>query len=366
MATVTLPEKPEDTSDEKKSTFNKRELPHFGKENSVPGMLNRNQVQVKPEVIPDQNSQTVRIPSNGTEVQNEGIDSVAPSKTAIVIAVGLPPVAMLGGLILAIIYGGISAWFIPLILGGWVVTGLGITVGYHRLVAHRAFATHGWLRAFWLAVGAMALEGCPLQWSTVHRKHHKHSDENDDPHTPHKEHHGWFQGLFFSHLGWMFRQHTFIEDVKKFSPDLQNDPLVMFFHRTYRYWILLSVFIPVAIGYMIDPTVRGALLGLCLGAGARIFLTHHITWSINSVCHVFGAQPYKSKDHSRNNMLFGILAFGEGWHNNHHAFPNSARHGLKWWQFDLSWIIIRSMALCGLAWNVKTPTNREMELKSQN
>lgn len=287
-------------------------------------------------------------------------DTVAPSKLAIILAVGLPPAVFIGGLIMAVVWGGVNPWFVALVFGGWIATGLGITVGYHRMVAHRSFQTYGWVRAFWIAMGAMALEGCPLQWSTVHRKHHKHSDEESDPHTPHKEGHGWFQGLFFSHVGWMFRQHTFLDEVEKFSPDLRTDPIVMFFHRTYVYWIALSVAIPVGIGLLIQPTVMGAVYGFCFGAGFRIFWTHHVTWSINSVCHVFGARPYKSKDHSRNNFLFGILALGEGWHNNHHAFPNSARHGLKWWQFDLSWVVIRTMSLLGMVWNVKTPSKKEM------
>ncbi|MDG2469077.1 MAG: fatty acid desaturase [Pirellulaceae bacterium] len=292
-------------------------------------------------------------------------DSIAPSRLAIILAVGGPPLALGIGLAWAVSTGGLNPMFIALIFGGWIATGLGITVGYHRMVAHRGFETHDWVRAFWRAMGTMALEGCPLQWSTVHRKHHKHSDQDLDPHTPHKKNHGWLKGLFFSHLGWMFQQHTFVEDVEKFSPDLRKDRVVMFFHRTYVYWILLSIMIPVGIGYLIEPTWRGALFGFLFGAGARIFWTHHITWSINSVCHIFGSQPFTAKDYSRNNFLFGVLAFGEGWHNNHHAFPNSARHGLKWWQIDLSWVVIRTMSLVGLAWNVKTPSKKEIISKAK-
>jgi stearoyl-CoA desaturase (delta-9 desaturase) len=291
-------------------------------------------------------------------------DSIAPSRLAVSLAVGLPPVGLVIGLVLAVQYGGLNPWFIGLALGGWIATGLGITIGYHRLIAHRAFQTHSWLRAFWTALGAMALEGCPLQWSTVHRKHHQHSDLERDPHTPYKKGHGWLQGFFFSHLGWMFRQHTFVEDVNKFSADLRKDPVIMFFHKTYLYWILMSVAIPIGIGYLIEPTMLGALYGLLFGAALRIFWTHHITWSINSVCHIFGSRPYQTKDKSTNNLLFGILALGEGWHNNHHAFPNSARHGLKWWQFDLSWVVIRMMSWCGLAWKVKTPSVKELQSKT--
>lgn len=288
---------------------------------------------------------------------------IAPSRTAIIMAVGIPPLGLILGLVLAVTLGGLNPWFIALIFGGWIATGLGITIGYHRLVAHRSFQTYGFIRFFWTAMGAMALEGCPLQWSCVHRKHHRHSDHEPDPHTPHKKDHGLWGGLLFAHLGWMFRQHTFVEDVDRYCPDLKKDPIVMFFHRTYVWWILLSLAIPTLIGFLIQPTLLGAVYGLLFGAGARIFWTHHITWSINSVCHVFGKQEYDAKDHSTNNFLFGILALGEGWHNNHHAFPNSARHGLSWWQFDLSWIVISGMKWLGLAWGVKTPSARELQSK---
>ncbi|MEE2641382.1 MAG: fatty acid desaturase [Planctomycetota bacterium] len=299
-----------------------------------------------------------------SSVELEQPGSIAPSKLAIVMAVGFPPLGMAIGMVLAVTVGGLSPWFLALVLGGWVATGLGITVGYHRMVAHRSFKTHGWVRAFWMALGAMALEGCPLQWSTVHRKHHKHSDQEVDPHTPYKKGHGLWKGLFFSHIGWMFRQHTFVEDINRFSPDLRKDPVVMFFHRTYVYWILLSALIPMFIGYLIQPNWLGVVYGLLFGAGARLLWTHHITWSINSVCHVFGSRPFESKDKSTNNFLFGILALGEGWHNNHHAFPNSARHGLWWWQFDLSWVVIRSLKFAGLVWDVKTPSSRELQSRS--
>lgn len=292
-------------------------------------------------------------------------ESAAPSRTAVALAVAIPPVGLLLGLGIAVAMGGLNPWFIALIFGGWILTGLGITVGYHRLVAHRAFATHSWVRAIWTAFGAMALEGSPLQWSAVHRKHHRFSDDETDPHTPHKHDHGFWKGFFFSHLGWMFRQHTDKKDVIRYCPDLLQDRVTMFFHRTYLFWILASVAIPMGIGWLIQPSWMGVLYGLLFGAGARIFWTHHITWSINSVCHIFGSRPYESRDKSTNNFLFGVLALGEGWHNNHHAFPNSARHGLKWWQFDLSWIVIKSMKLTGLAWDLKTPSQRELAAKQR-
>ena len=346
----------------KESGTNHPKVGSKNKKRSLRGSPNKKQADPKKTTKHESETKFKGIPtSNPVGPEKE----IAPSRTAIILAVGTPPIGLILGLILAVTMGGLNPWFIALVFGGWIATGLGITIGYHRLVAHRSFQTYGFVRAFWTAMGAMALEGCPLQWSTVHRKHHRHSDHEADPHTPHKEEHGFWKGLFFAHVGWMFRQHTFIEDVRKYSPDLCKDKVVMFFHRTYMFWILLSLAIPTFIGYLIEPTWLGATYGFLFGAGARLFWTHHITWSINSVCHVFGSRPYNAKDKSTNNFLFGILALGEGWHNNHHAFPNSARHGLRWWQFDLSWVVIRTMKLLGLAWNLKTPGPRELQAKKQ-
>ena len=151
-------------------------------------------------------------------------------------------------------------------------------------------------------------------------------------------------------------------NLQKYVTDLMKDKTLVLLSKYYVVFIVISFLIPTGIGYLIDGG-QGAMLGLLWGGLVRVFLTHHNTWSINSICHVFGRRDFQSHDHSTNNLVCGVLACGEGWHNNHHAFPSSARHGLKWWQFDLSWLIIKAMAKCGLVWNIKLPSARAIEAK---
>jgi stearoyl-CoA desaturase (delta-9 desaturase) len=151
----------------------------------------------------------------------------------------------------------------------------------------------------------------------------------------------------------------------KYVPDLMNDPVLLAIDRNYYMWVTATLVIPTIIGGLADMSLMGAFLGLLWGGLARVCLSHHMTWSINSICHLFGARDFKSSDDSRNNIVFGVLSHGEGWHNNHHAFPTSARHGLKWWQFDLSWVIIRAMQVTGLAWNVKLPSEKQMKSRAR-
>lgn len=223
---------------------------------------------------------------------------------------------------------------IALMITLYLITGLGITVGYHRLLTHRSFETHKPIKGAFLIMGAMALEGPPITWASTHIEHHAHSDQEGDPHSP-------MEGLWHSHLGWLFH-HAARPD--KYGAWLTKDPVNVFVNKTWWIWVILTFVIPFLIG---------GWTGLLWGGLVRIFLTHHITWSVNSICHTFGNRPYKTRDVSRNNWIVGLLAFGEGWHNNHHAFPRSAFHGLRWWQIDLSAYIIRALEATGLAWNVQ-------------
>ncbi|MEM8532818.1 MAG: acyl-CoA desaturase [Chloroflexota bacterium] len=216
----------------------------------------------------------------------------------------------------------------------YMITGLGITVGYHRLLTHRSFETHKPIKGAFLIMGAMALEGPPITWASTHIEHHAHSDQEGDPHSP-------LEGLWHSHLGWLFGHAARPE---KYGAWLTKDPVNVFVNKTWWVWVILTFVIPFLIG---------GWTGLLWGGLVRIFLTHHITWSVNSICHTFGNRPYKTRDVSRNNWIVGLLAFGEGWHNNHHAFPRSAFHGLRWWQIDVSAYIIRALEAVGLAWNVQ-------------
>jgi stearoyl-CoA desaturase (delta-9 desaturase) len=198
----------------------------------------------------------------------------------------------------------------------------------------------------------------------VHRKHHAHSDHLGDPHSPHLHGKGlWnaLKGFWYGHCGWLLTQHWAKPDLKRYVPDLLQDKLLVAVDKMYYIWVILSLALPTAIGALITMSWQGALLGLLWGGLARIFIGHHITWSINSVCHIFGKQHFRTTDRSTNNLICALLGWGEGWHNNHHAFPTSARHGLFWWQFDASWLVILGMQKLGLAWNVKLPAPKKME-----
>ncbi len=278
------------------------------------------------------------------------------------IVVGFGVIVPFVGCILAIVLMGWLGWmswtYLGLLVGGWLVSGLGITIGFHRLLSHRSFETYRWIRAGWAALGAVAAQGPPLTWSATHRKHHKLSDQPGDPHSPHQHGDGlWnaIKGLFHAHLGWIFTHGCAATMVKRYVPDLCKDWLLVVIERSYAVWILIGLLIPAGVGWLVTGGWQGFLLGLLWGGLVRIFLVHHVTWSINSVCHTFGRRTYACGDRSSNNFIFGLLGHGEGWHNNHHAFPTSARHGLHWWQVDVSWLVIRTMQFLRLAWHVRTP-----------
>jgi stearoyl-CoA desaturase (delta-9 desaturase) len=241
----------------------------------------------------------------------------------------------------------------------YALTALGITVGYHRLFTHRAFET-GRVGQFILGIlGAMAVEGPLLKWVAMHRIHHQHSDEEGDPHSPHDRGRGvigLLRGLWHAHLGWAFDDDP--ANWSGYVKDLRQSRLLRRVSALFPVWVAIGLLIPTLLGWLLLGGWSGALLGLVWGGLVRIFLVHHVTWSVNSVCHLWGRRPFRTGDHSKNNFLFGVLAMGEGWHNNHHAYPTSARHGLRWWQVDVSYWVIRSLALLGLAWNVKLPAKQ--------
>jgi stearoyl-CoA desaturase (delta-9 desaturase) len=221
------------------------------------------------------------------------------------------------------------------ILGGmYFFTALGITIGYHRMLTHRSFETHPVVRFLFLMFGSMAVEGPALDWASIHIKHHANTDEEDDPHSP-------LHGFFHAHMGWFLT--LYHAEPETYGKWLLKDRLVVFMSKTFFLWGALGLIIP----YLL-----GGWQGLLWGGLVRMFLTHHVTWSVNSVCHTFGRRMFDTNDQSKNQWLVGLLAFGEGWHNNHHAFPRSAFHGMRWWQFDLSAYIIRLLEWTGLASNV--------------
>ena len=233
-------------------------------------------------------------------------------------------------------------------------TGFGVTIGFHRLFAHRSFATPRPVERALMILGCMAGQSSPFFWVATHRLHHRHSDEDGDPHSPHTAGGrplGLWRGFWHSHAGWL-RSRGF-----GYSPgtvgDLARRPDLARIDRHWFPWYAAGLAIPSGVGYAVGGTMYDALIGLLWGGLLRHFLTLQATFCVNSVNHLWGSRPYPTADHSRNNLATGILAFGEGWHNNHHAFPWSARHGLRWWQADFSWWVIRVMEACGLAWRVR-------------
>ena len=266
------------------------------------------------------------------------------------------------GLVTAIVFlwGWGFRWVeLGLLLGMYVVTALGITVGFHRLFTHRAFETNPVIRFALAVFGSMAVQGSLRRWVAQHRRHHQHSDTEEDPHSPHHQGEGVFglvRGVWHAHLGWIF--HPDPPNLLHYAKDLDQSRTLRTVSALFPVWVGLGLLIPAVLGGLLTGTWSGAFFGLLWGGLVRVCLAHHVTWSINSVCHLWGGQPYPTNDHSRNNFLFGILALGEGWHNNHHAFPTSARHGLRWWQLDASYWVIRALALLGLAWNVRLPAAR--------
>lgn len=244
-----------------------------------------------------------------------------------------------------------------LLIAMYSLTTFGIGIGYHRLLSHRSFQTSAPIRALFAILGSMAGQGPPLFWAAVHRRHHKYSDQPGDPHSPNLHGGGvWgvLRGFWHAHTGWLFVHE--ITDWGRWIPDLLQDRLLFRINRLYFLWMLLGLAIPATIGGLLSGTWRGAGLGMLWGGLVRMFLLHHSTWGINSVTHLWGTRPYKSNDYSRNNALVALMTYGEGWHNNHHAFPHSALHGLRWWQVDISGLVIRTLQACGLAWDVKRPS----------
>ncbi len=233
---------------------------------------------------------------------------------------------------------------------------LGITVGFHRHLTHRAFKTNKWVRGTLAALGSAAIEGPVISWVADHRKHHAFSDRHGDPHSPHVEAGpGWrgvLAGLFHAHVGWLFI-HTQRGKRDRYAPDLIADPTIRFIDRTFLLWVLLGLAFPFALGFLLSGgSWVGGLTGLLWGGAVRMLVLHHVTYSINSICHVFGRRRFATDDESRNVAWLSLVTMGEAWHNNHHAFPTSAAHGLRRWEIDPSALVIRGLEKTGLAWDV--------------
>jgi stearoyl-CoA desaturase (Delta-9 desaturase) len=234
----------------------------------------------------------------------------------------------------------------------YLLSGLGVTVGFHRLLTHRAFQTHKWLEHSFAALGSLAVQGSVMDWVADHRKHHAHADREGDPHSPHVGHGSGLRGLWHAHTGWLLETQG-QADWKQYARDLYDDQTMRRIGRRFPVLVLISLAIPAVAGFILHGlTASGALRGLVWGGLVRIFLVHHVTWSVNSVCHFFGRRRFETEDQSTNVGWLSLLSFGESWHHNHHAFPRSAYHGLRRWELDPSGLMISMLERLGLAWNV--------------
>jgi stearoyl-CoA desaturase (delta-9 desaturase) len=269
------------------------------------------------------------------------------------------------GLIAAIILlwrsmvGPIALWLLVVM---YVANILGISVGFHRYFSHRAFQTTQPLKIILAVLGSAAAQGPVLFWTAIHRRHHSFSDRPGDPHSPHLYGEGYrnfWRGFWHAHTGWLFSGEA--NDWAMYVPDLMRDRTIFKINTLYPLWVALGLAIPLVIGGVLSRTWWGAAEGLLWGGLVRICLTHHTSWSVNSICHIFGSRPFRSKDLSSNNFWLAIPSFGESWHNNHHAFPSSAFHGLRWWEVDLSAYVIRCLRALGLVWNVRVPSDFKIQ-----
>ena len=257
---------------------------------------------------------------------------------------------------------GLSTTDAAIALGMYMFTGLGVTVGYHRLLTHRSFTAPHPLRYLFAVAGSMAVEGAVIGWVADHRRHHAFADKEGDPHSPHLDTGeglvGVLKGLWHAHVGWLFKEEE--TQRERWAPDLLKDPVMTRIDRSFPALAIASFAFPALIGLIATRSWLGAVSAFLWAGLARIFLLHHVTWSINSICHFYGRRPFETTDYSTNNWALALLSFGESWHNNHHAFPTSAVHGIGRWQFDPSAGVIVALERLGLARNVKRPTAEQM------
>jgi stearoyl-CoA desaturase (Delta-9 desaturase) len=241
---------------------------------------------------------------------------------------------------------------LALLAGFYLVTAVGVTVGFHRLLTHRSFQTHPQIERAFAILGSLSVEGSVLDWVADHRKHHAHADVDGDPHSPHVGHGSGLKGLWHAHAGWLTKTQG-QANWNRYARELYEDPKMRRIGRRFPLLVALSLLLPTAAGFALHGwTLQGAVRGYVWGGLVRIFFVHHVTWSVNSVCHFFGSRRFDVADRSTNVAWLAIPSLGESWHHNHHAFPRSARHGLRWWEIDLSALIIVVLERLGLAWNV--------------
>ncbi|ABW10229.1 fatty acid desaturase [Frankia sp. Mgl5] len=246
----------------------------------------------------------------------------------------------------------------------YAITGHGVTVGFHRYFTHRGFKTSKPVRAALAIAGNMAIEGPVIRWVADHRRHHAFSDADGDPHSPWRYGTGpaaLARGLWHAHVGWLFDVEQ--TDQRRYAPDLLDDPMIVRVSRSFALCAFVSLALPAVIGGLWGGSFEAALQAFFWASLVRVALLHHVTWSVNSICHVMGSRPYRSRDRSGNVWPLALLSMGESWHNLHHAEPTSARHGVRPWQIDTSFYVIKTLEILGLARDVRWPDPARLAAK---
>jgi len=264
-----------------------------------------------------------------------------------------------------IAWGGFVGWSdLFLIAFFWALTAGGITVGFHRYFTHGSFKTNRFMKYALGIAGSLAVQGSLSQWVADHRKHHQFSDDEGDPHSPWRfgtSKRAVAKGLYWAHIGWLFNEGQ--TSPEKYAPDIANDPDVQRISRLFPLMVLTTLLAPAVLGGLLTWSWMGVLTGFFWGSLIRIALVHHVTWSINSICHVFGTRPFKSRDLSSNVWWLALPSMGESWHSLHHAEPTAARHGVFKGQIDMSATFIRLLEKTGVATDVRWPKHDRLVRK---
>lgn len=298
-------------------------------------------------------------PAAYVEVVDPAVDDARPpggaARTITALIVGVPFVALVTGIV-AFWGRGVHLRDVVLAVALYALTGHGVTIGFHRLLAHKSFTARRPVRLVLLAFGSMAYEGAPIGWVANHRRHHVVADTIEDPHSP--QHHGsgvggTLKGLWHAHVGWLFTYRG--AEQRRYAADLLADRDVAVVNALFPLWCVVSLALPFGLGWLLGGTVGAAVSALFWAGLVRVALLHHATWSVNSLCHMFGRRPFATRDRSSNVGLLAIVSMGESWHNGHHAFPRSARHGLLRGQWDTSALVIRGLERIGFVDEVNWP-----------
>jgi len=287
--------------------------------------------------------------------------SARAKRVVALVTIGMPAIGF--GIALYLMFTGRATLLdYTLFVAFYAIQMFGITIGFHRYLAHKAFKTSRFFEGVLMITGSMALEGPLLFWVTTHRRHHRYSDEAGDPHSPNLSGTGMLgklKGLWYAHIPWMFSDQESKATV--FAPDVLRDRRLLSYNRTYPAWVLASLLLPAILGFTIGGSLAAAFSGFIFGGLARVFLANQAAWCVGSISHMVGSRPFANRDDSANNWPVAVLTFGEGLQNNHHAFPSAYKHAMRWWEPDLSGWLLAVLAKAGIVWDLRMPDRQTID-----